>query len=61
MYSSDIFRSFFQSNPMDATEGRRYRRMVLENGGSKDEMKMLEDYLGREPNPEAFYQELGLF
>ncbi|PQE04491.1 thimet oligopeptidase protein [Rutstroemia sp. NJR-2017a BVV2] len=59
VYSLDIFDTFFKSNPMDATEGRRYRRMVLENGGSIDEMKMLEDYLGRKPNSGAFYRELG--
>lgn len=45
---------------MNGKEGRRYRHMVLEKGGSQDEMKTLEDFLGRKPNPEAFYKELGL-
>lgn len=45
---------------MDRKEGRRYRHMVLEKGGSQDEMKTLVDFLGRKPSTEAFYQELGL-
>ena len=45
---------------MNAKEGRRYRHTVLERGGSQDEMKTLVDFLGREPNTEAFYKELGL-
>ncbi|KAH8703044.1 putative saccharolysin [Talaromyces proteolyticus] len=60
VYSADIFSSVFKKNPMDGKEGRRYRHMVLERGGSQDEMKILEDFLGRKPSTEAFYQELGL-
>ncbi|PQE24948.1 metallopeptidase protein [Rutstroemia sp. NJR-2017a WRK4] len=59
VYSLDIFDTFFKSDPMDAEEGRRYRRMVLENGGSRDEGEMLEEYWGRKPDSGAFYRELG--
>ena len=45
---------------MNGKEGRRYRHMVLEKGGSQDEMKTLKAFLGREPSEEAFYRELGL-
>lgn len=45
---------------MNGKEGRRYRYTVLERGGSQDEMQTLEDFLGRKPNTEAFYRELGL-
>jgi metallopeptidase MepB len=55
-----MFHTVFRSDPMNAAEGRRYRRMVLEKGGSRDEMKMLEEFLGRKPKTDAFYQELGL-
>ena len=34
--------------------------MVLEKGGSQDEMKTLTDFLGRPPNSDAFYEELGV-
>jgi metallopeptidase MepB len=55
-----MFNSVFKADPMNAAEGRRYRHMVLEKGGSQDEMKTLVDFLGREPKMDAFYEELGL-
>jgi metallopeptidase MepB len=60
VYSADMFHTVFAQDPMNAKEGRRYRHMVLEKGGSQDEMKTLEDFLGRKPNTDAFYRELGL-
>ncbi|KAI9750644.1 MAG: hypothetical protein M1815_001679 [Lichina confinis] len=60
VYSADMFYSVFNKDPMNSTEGRRYRHVVLERGGSQDEMQTLIDFLGREPSPEAFYRELGL-
>ena len=55
-----MFHSVFAKDPMNPKEGRRYRHMVLEKGGSQPEMKTLEDFLGRAPNNEAFLRELGL-
>ena len=60
VYSADMFYSVFKKDPMDGKEGRRYRHTVLERGGSQDEMKSLEEFLGRKPSTEAFYKELGL-
>ncbi|KAL2164928.1 hypothetical protein VTH06DRAFT_224 [Thermothelomyces fergusii] len=60
VYSTDMFYTVFKSNPMDPVQGRRYRHTVLEKGGSQDEMLSLEQFLGRKPNTEAFYKELGL-
>lgn len=60
VYSTDMFYSVFKKDPMNGVEGRRYRHMVLEKGGSQEEMKTLEDFLGRKPSTEAFYRELGL-
>jgi metallopeptidase MepB len=60
VYSADMFYSVFDKDPMNPTEGRRYRHMVLGKGGSQDEMKTLTDFLGREPSTAAFYKELGL-
>lgn len=45
---------------MDPKEGRRYRHQVLEKGGARDEMDSLKEFLGREPNSDAFLKELGL-
>jgi len=60
VYSLDIFHTIFKSDPMNASEGLRYRRMILEKGGSQDEMKILSEFLGREPSTDAFYREMGL-
>jgi len=60
VYSTDMFYSVFKKDPMNGKEGRRYRHTVLEKGGSQDEMKTLEEFLGRQPSTEAFYRELGL-
>lgn len=60
VYSADMFYSVFKKDPMNGKEGRRYRYTVLEKGGSRDEMESLKEFLGREPNTEAFYKELGV-
>ncbi|MCJ1251731.1 hypothetical protein MMC30_008968 [Trapelia coarctata] len=60
VYSMDMFYSVFAKDPMNVKEGRRYRHTVLEKGGSQEEMKTLEEFLGRKPSTEAFYRELGL-
>ena len=55
-----MFHTVFAADPLDKEAGRRYRRTVLEKGGSRDAMDLLRDFLGREPSTEAFYRELGL-
>lgn len=55
-----MFYTVFKANPMNPQEGRRYRHMVLEKGGSQDEMTTLTQFLGREPSTDAFYKDLGL-
>lgn len=60
VYSADMFHSFFEMDPMNGKEGRRYRHTVLERGGSQDELKTLEEFLGRAPSNEPFYRDLGL-
>ncbi|KUI67579.1 Saccharolysin [Cytospora mali] len=59
-YAADIFYSKFEVDPMNAEEGRKYRRVILEKGSIRDELEMLVQYLGREPRLDAFYRELGL-
>ena len=60
VYSTDMFFTVFKKDPMNHKEGRRYRHTVLEKGGSQDEMQTLIDFLGREPNSKAFYEDLGI-
>lgn len=60
VFSTDMFYTAFKENPMNGEAGRRYRKLILERGGSMDENVMLKEFLGREPNPENFYKDLGL-
>ncbi len=60
IYALDIFHTVFAPDPSNPEQGRRYRHMVLEKGGSQPELKTLTDFLGREPRMDAFYKDLGL-
>lgn len=55
-----MFHSFFKKDPMDPKQGRRYRELVLQRGGSQEELQTLKDFLGRLPSTESFYEELGV-
>lgn len=59
VHALDMF-SVFRSDPLNSERGRRYRHRVLEVGGRQQEMRTLMDFLGREPDTGAFYQELGV-
>lgn len=59
-YATDMFYSFFKGNELDPQQGKRYRKCILEPGGSKDAMEILRDFLGREPNNQAFLKDKGL-
>ncbi|KAI5301416.1 hypothetical protein KEM56_001738 [Ascosphaera pollenicola] len=59
-YSTDMFYTAFKADPMDKATGRRYRRTILERGGEMDELEALKEFLGREPNSDAFYKDLGI-
>jgi metallopeptidase MepB len=58
--SVDMFHTLFRKNSINKEQGRRYRHLLLEYGGSRDEMEGLKELLGREPSSEAFYRELGI-
>ena len=60
IYALDMFHTVFAPDPTSTKQGRRYRHLVLEKGGSQPELKTLTDFLGREPKMDAFYEELGL-
>jgi len=55
-----MFYSVFKDDPLNNSEGLRYRHTIIGKGASKDEMETLVEFLGRKPSTEAFYQELGL-
>ncbi|KAK4444171.1 peptidase family M3 [Podospora aff. communis PSN243] len=59
IYSADMFYSAFKDDPMSMAAGRKYRHVLLEKGGSQDEMLTLEQFLGRKPSSEPFFRDLG--
>ena len=60
VYASDMFQRFKGLGMMSESAGRYYRDKILSRGGSVDGIDMVREYLGREPNMEAFLAHLGL-
>ncbi|EHK42241.1 hypothetical protein TRIATDRAFT_30031 [Trichoderma atroviride IMI 206040] len=58
VYAADLFYSEFQNHTLDTERVQRYRKCVLESGGSRDGFQNLVDFLGREPSADAFYNSL---
>lgn len=59
VYSADLFVAF-GGKLMDPETGLRYRKTILAPGGSKDGMQMVEEFLGRKPNQDAFLAHIGI-
>ncbi|OFW65097.1 MAG: hypothetical protein A2135_03820 [Actinobacteria bacterium RBG_16_67_15] len=60
VYGDDMFSRFEAEGVLSPQVGTDYRSKVLAPGGSKDPMEMLRDFLGREPNQEAFLRFMGI-
>ncbi|KAI0670782.1 Metalloprotease [Trametes maxima] len=58
VFAADMYATVFKDDPLDPARGALYRDKVLRPGSSKDEMGLLIDFLGREPNSEAFARQL---
>ena len=60
VFGDDMYTKFEATSPMDTETGLHYRRTILERGGTVDGDQLVRDFLGREPNNEAFLRDLGL-
>jgi len=60
VYAQDIWSVFEKEGILNETVGLKFRKSVLEPGGSKDALELVENFLGREPNNTAFLKELGI-
>jgi thimet oligopeptidase len=45
--AKDLFSRFDQSNLLASEPARRYRKLILEPGGSAPAARLVEDFLGR--------------
>ncbi|KAG8998057.1 hypothetical protein FRB94_007252 [Tulasnella sp. JGI-2019a] len=54
VFSADMYKAVFAENPLSPKSGRRYRESILQPGGSRDEMDSLKEFLGRDPDLNAF-------
>lgn len=59
VYAEDMF-GLFQGHMDDPEVGLRFRREVLAPGGGEEPEVLVRRFLGRAPQPGAFYRELGL-
>ena len=60
VYAQDMFSVFVKNGVMDTATGIRYRKEILEKGATVPEIEMVEKFLGRKPNSDAFLQSLGI-
>jgi thimet oligopeptidase len=60
VYAQDMFSVFEKNGVMDVNTGLKYRDIILSKGGSRDELQMVIDFLGREPNQDAYFKSIGL-
>lgn len=58
VYAQDMFTKFPENDLTNSEVGGRYRKIILESGGMKEALDLLREFLGREPNAEAFFKKL---
>ncbi len=60
VYAQDMFSVFEKEGILNPRTGRKYRKIILEKGGTADPLKLVEQFLGRKPNSEAFLKSMGI-
>ena len=60
VYAQDMFQRFKELGMLNPEAGAYYREKILSKGGTEDSLDLVTDYLGREPNMDAFLASLGL-
>lgn len=60
VYATDMFTRFAKEGILNKKTGADYRKAILEQGGSKPEIELVREFLGRKPNNRAFLKEIGL-
>ena len=60
VYAQDLFSVFLREGIDDPKTGMRFRRIVLEPGGTREPDELVREFLGRPVSFDAFHEELGV-
>ena len=60
VYADDMFSKFEEDGIFDLQTGTALRRAVLAKGNTEEPMDLIREFLGREPNMNAFLHHLGV-
>ena len=60
VFAQDMFSRFEDEGIFSKDAGLDYKNIILAQGATKDEMDMLREFLGRDPEKDAFVRSLGL-
>jgi len=60
VFALDLFDEIKRHGLLNSEIGEKYVREVIGKGGSQDPNELLRNFLGREPNNEAFLKDIGL-
>ena len=60
VYAYDLFSYIKAHGLLNSAVGEKYIREVIGKGGSEDPMELITHFLGRKPNSDAFFKDLGL-
>ena len=52
--AKDLFSAFDRTNLLDTATAKKYRQLVLAQGGSKPAAQMVQDFLGRPSGFDAY-------
>lgn len=58
MFAAELFESTFREDPRSVSAWDRYKKGILEFGGSRDELGLLQEYLGHTPTAEALLRDI---
>jgi saccharolysin len=59
VFAADMYYTRFKADPLNKKAGIDYRDKVIGRGDTGDANDYLKDFLGREPNTDAFFKEIG--
>ena len=55
-----MFSVFEKEGILNPDVGMKYRKIILEKGGTVDPLDLVKELLGRDPNSEAFLRSMGI-